>query len=117
MKAKLSHRMCGVVLGAALCLQASAAMAGIVTTDNLAPQHQTATEKSRVQAFVDRAEVRDKLKTLGVDQSLVKARVAAMTDQEAHALAQRIDSMPAGGTLSNNDLILILLIVILVLII
>ena len=102
MKAKLSHRMCGVVLGAALCLQASAAMAAIVKTDNLASQHQTATEKSRVQSFVDRAEVQDKLKALGVDQ---------------HALAQRIDSMPAGGTLNNNDLILILLIVILVLVI
>jgi hypothetical protein len=117
MKAKLSHRMCGVVLGAALCLQASAAMAGIVTSDNFASQNQTATEKSRVQTFVDRAEVRDKLKALGVDQSLVKARVAAMTDQEAQALAQRIDSMPAGGSLSNNDLTLILLIIILILVI
>jgi len=40
-----------------------------------------------------------------------------MTDQEVHAVAQKIDSMPAGGTLSNNDLVLILLIILLILVI
>jgi hypothetical protein len=46
-----------------------------------------------------------------------KDRVAAMTDQEVHAMAQKIDSMPAGGALSNNDLILIMVIVLLLLLI
>jgi hypothetical protein len=46
-----------------------------------------------------------------------KDRVAAMTDQEVHTLAQNIGSLPAGGSLSNNDLTLILLIVLLVLLI
>lgn len=118
MNAKIFHRMCGVVLGAALCLQASAAMAGIVTTDNMAVQNQTTAEKSRVQTFIDRADVKDRLQALGVDESLVNARVAAMTDQEANAVAQKIDSMPAGGRqLDNQDLMLILLLVLLILII
>jgi hypothetical protein len=34
-----------------------------------------------------------------------------------HALAQRIDAMPAGGNLSQNDWILILLLVILLVVI
>jgi len=34
-----------------------------------------------------------------------------------HALAQKIDSMPAGGALRNSDLTLILLVIILILII
>jgi hypothetical protein len=33
-----------------------------------------------------------------------------------HALAQRMDAMPAGGSLSQNDIILILLVAILVLV-
>ena len=38
------------------------------------------------------------------------ARVDAMTHEEVHALAQRIDAMPAGGALSDRDIIFILLI-------
>jgi hypothetical protein len=40
-----------------------------------------------------------------------------MTDQEVHAMAQKIDSMPAGGTLSDRDLLLILVLVLLLLLI
>jgi len=111
------QRIGGLVLGVALCLQASAAMAGMVTPDNVAGQNQTAMERARIQSFLDRADVRDRLQGLGVGEPMAKDRVAAMTDQEVHALAQKIDSMPAGGNLSNNDLLLILLIVLLVLLI
>jgi hypothetical protein len=117
MNATLFHRMCVVVLGAALCLQTSAVMAGIVPTDQLAAPNQTEMEKAKVQAFMDRADVKDRLQALGVKEPSANDRVAAMTDQEVHAMAQKIDSMPAGGTLSNNDLLLILLIVLLLLLI
>ena len=117
MNAKLSHRMRAVVIGAALCLQTSAVMAGIVTTDELTAQNQTAAEKSRIQTFVDRADVKVRLQALGVDEPMAKDRVAAMTDQEVHAMAQKIDSMPAGGYLGHSDLVLILLIVLLILLI
>lgn len=117
MNVKLYQRLGGLVLGTALCLQASAAMAGMVTTDNLAVQNQTAMERAKIQSFLDRADVKDRLQVLGANKSQVKDRVAAMTDQEVHALAQNIDSMPAGGRLSNNDLTLVLLIVLLVLLI
>lgn len=117
MNAKLSRRMCVVVMGAALCLQTSAVMAGIVATDELAIQNQTAAEKSKVQTFIDRADIKVRLQALGVDEPMAKDRVAAMTDQEVHAMAQKIDSMPAGGTLRNSDLTLILVILLLLLLI
>jgi hypothetical protein len=117
MNAKLSHGMFVVVLGTALCLQTSVASAGIVTTDQLAAPSQTEMEKAKVQAFMDRADVKDRLQALGVDAPSAKDRVAAMTDQEVHAMAQNIDSMPAGGYLTNRDLTLILLIVLLLLLI
>ncbi|MGA7595884.1 MAG: PA2779 family protein [Gallionella sp.] len=115
MNIKLYRRVGGLVLGAALCLQASLAMAGMVTPANTAGQNQTAMERARIQSFLDRADVKDRLQGLGVGEPMAKDRVAAMTDQEVHALAQKIDSLPAGGSLSNNDLILVLLIVLLVL--
>jgi hypothetical protein len=115
MNTTLFHRMCVVVLGAALCLQTSAVMAGIVNTDELAAPNQTEVEKAKIQAFMDRADVKDRLQALGVDAPSAKDRVAAMTDQEVHAMAQKIDSMPAGGYLSDRDLVLILLVVLLLL--
>jgi hypothetical protein len=117
MNVKLYQRIGGVVLGTALCLQASVAMAGMVTTDNMAAQNQTTMEKARIQSFLDRTDVKDRLQGLGIGEPMAKDRVAAMTDQEVHALAQNIDSMPAGGRVSNNDLTVILLIVLLILII
>lgn len=117
MDANFSHRICVVVLGAVLCLQTTTAMAGIIATDEMAAQNQLEAEKSRIQAFVDRDEVKARLQGLGVEEPLAKDRVAAMTDQEIHAMAQKIDTMPAGGRLGDSDLVLVLLIVLLVLII
>ncbi len=117
MNVKLYQRIGGLVLGAALCLQASAAMAAIITPDNMTGQNQSVMERARLQSFLDRADVKDRLQALGVAEPMAKDRVAAMTDQEVHALAQKIDSMPAGGSLSNDDLTVILLIVLLLLLI
>ena len=117
MNATLFHRMCVVVLGSALCLQTSAAMAVIVSTDELAAPNRAEMEKAKVQAFMDRADVKVRLQALGVNELSAKDRVAAMTDQEVHAMAQKIDSMPAGGVLSDRDLVLILLVVLLLLLI
>ena len=54
------------------------------------------------------------MQAMGVDGLAAKDRVAALTDQEVHALAERIDALPAGGNLGTNDIIVILLDAILV---
>lgn len=117
MKVKQIIKMCVVVLGAALCLQGTSVMAGLVTADQLAPQSQIEAEKFKIQTFIDRAEVKDRLQAMGVEESMSKARVAAMTNEEVHAMAQKIETMPAGGRLHDSDLVLILLIILLILII
>jgi hypothetical protein len=57
------------------------------------------TDASRAEIFglLERAEVQAQLQALGVNASQVKARVAAMTDEEAAQLAAELDSLPAGG--------------------
>jgi len=53
--------------------------------------------KERIMGFFERSDVRQQLATLGVNPADAKARVAALTDDEAAQLAARVDSMPAGG--------------------
>ena len=77
------------MVGAGFPIPASAA---VVSTD----QVNTSAERERVKGFLDRAEVRAQLQSLGVDADSAVSRVDALTDDEAKDLAARIDQMPAG---------------------
>ena len=65
-----------------------------------------------VNAALAREQVREQMSALGVDAAAVEARVARLTDAELRTLAERMDTMPAGG-----DALAIIGIVFLVLII
>src|SRR5438552_3968216 len=56
-----------------------------------------AAQRDQVSRVLERADVQARLAALGVDAEAVKARVAALTDEEAARLAAKIDSLPAGG--------------------
>jgi len=102
------------MLAAAMIAQGSMVHAKMIGPEAVPVQSQAEQDRAKVQNFVDRATVKERLQAMGVSGIVAKDRVGAMTEEEVHALAQRIDAMPAGGALSNNDLILILLIAILV---
>jgi uncharacterized protein DUF6627 len=85
------------------------ASAGIVATDQIS----IATERDRIKSFLDRTEVRARIEELGVDANKARARVDALTDDEARELAARIDTLPAGG----DSVLVVLLVVFLVLLI
>jgi hypothetical protein len=53
--------------------------------------------RAQVEAFLARADVRERLEALGVDAVDAQGRVALLTDQEASRLAAQIDELPAGG--------------------
>ena len=107
-------RALAVILAAALATQAPLARAGIVETEALQAPSQAELDRAKVRAFMERAEVKERLQVMGVSGLVAGDRVASLTDAEVHALAERIDAMPAGGALSNQDIIIILLIAILV---
>ena len=94
------------MLGAGFPLPASAE---IVTTEQI----NAATERERIGSFLDRTEVRARLQVLGVDADAARARVDALTDNEARDLAARIDQLPAGG----SDVLGVLLVIFIVLLI
>ena len=56
-----------------------------------------AAQRASATQLLERADVQARLQAHGVSAADVKARVAAMSDQEATELAARIDSLPAGG--------------------
>lgn len=112
------YRCLGVaVVTATLCFQPSLARAEIVTTDQLTAQHNTEADRAKIESFLDRASVKEKIQAMGIDGLAAQDRVAALNDQEVHALAERIDSLPSGGNIggfTNEQIIIVVLLLILV---
>jgi hypothetical protein len=74
-----------------------------------------AAQRDQVNRLLERADVQARLADFGVKASEVKARVAALADDEVAQLVQKIDSLPAGA--DGGSLIGALLIVFIVLLI
>jgi hypothetical protein len=104
-----------VATATVLCVLPPLAGAVLVSTDRAIDQGVADQDRARVQAFLDRADAREQLQALGVDDLVVKHRVAGLTDREVHALVQQLDTLPAGGELSNRKILAVVLIVFLVL--
>jgi hypothetical protein len=81
-----------LVICIALPLPSQAAM--IATDSALAGR-----QRAQVERLLERADVQARLRAHGVSAADVKVRVAALSDDEAAALAAKIDSLPAGGDL------------------
>ncbi len=74
------------------------ASAEMVGTDVLAAEQTAQDARARINAMLDRDDVRDQLIGSGVDPAHARDRVAALSDAEARQLAARMDEMPAGGS-------------------
>jgi hypothetical protein len=68
-------------------------------------------DRHRLASLLDREDVRLQLEARGVSPSDVKARIAALTDDEAATLAAHMDELPAGGLLGFLLVIFIVLLV------
>lgn len=69
-----------------------------------------AAKREQIVRLLDRADVQSRLASYGVKPADVKARVAALTDDEAAALAAKIDSLPAAGDGIIGALVLIFIV-------
>lgn len=82
------------------------AEAAMVTTESVLA---SGGDRDRIASLLDRADVQTQLAAYGVNPSDVKARVAALTDEEAADLARNIDSAPAGGIVGAILLVFLVL--------
>jgi hypothetical protein len=95
-----------LVLCTALPLPSQAAMLG---TDAAL----VGAQRGHVASLLDRADVQAGLKAHGVSADEIKARVAALSDDEVAQLAARLDSLPAGGDVGILGAVLVVFLVLL----
>ncbi|HEX4596441.1 MAG TPA: PA2779 family protein [Burkholderiaceae bacterium] len=111
-KRTLAIVSCALMLGTGLPMPAHAAL---VSSAQLLQGESTARDK--INAFLARAEVQRQLVARGVEPAEVKARVAALSDDQAQDLAARIDQLPAGGDAGVGDVLGVLLLIFVILLI
>ena len=78
---------------------AQAAPTALIGTEQAAAAMQPARSEAhaRLQATLDRADLAAMLEARGVSAAELRARVDALTDDEALQMQQQIDTAPAGG--------------------
>ena len=100
------------VLGLAAALVMPRAYADMIPTE----QASQASERDQVKAMLARPEVVKEMEKMGIPPEKAAARVDAMTDPEVSQLAGRLNALPAGGAVSNEQLLLVVIIVLLLVI-
>lgn len=74
------------------------AWADLVPTESIVMRAPTPEwDRARLQAVLDREDVRAQLRAYGVSAEEAAARVDALTDREVALIADRLDEVPAGG--------------------
>jgi hypothetical protein len=101
-------KLSGLLLALVLAIPFPPVYAGMISTPS--------PERERVLQLVQRPEVAQQLEKFGVSADQAKERVKAMSEAEIASLAGKLDQLPAGAALSNQDLLLILVIVLLVIV-
>lgn len=84
-----------------MLLSFQTAQASMIGTDQVVAAANAQSDRAAVLNALSRSDVSSQLQSLGLDPKTAQDRVAAMTDQEVHALAGQIDSAPAGA-MSNG---------------
>ncbi len=68
----------------------------ISTADIVAGDSSLASDRDRLNALIQREDVREEFRRQGVDPDEAAARVAALSDAEVAEITARIDELPAG---------------------
>ena len=71
--------------------------AAMVSTEQAVSVVAAEQSRAKVAAAFERADVQAELQKMGINADEARARVAAMSDAEAASVANKIDSLPAGG--------------------
>ena len=99
MTSTMKKMTCKALVVSLLALSFQTAGAGMIGADQAAAAQ---SDRGMVLSVLSRAETAAQLQSQGVDPQMARERVAAMTDQEVHALAQDMQSAPAGAMTSGG---------------
>jgi hypothetical protein len=107
MKSTMKKMTCHALVVSLLALSFQTASAGMIGADQAAPT--APVDRGMVLAVLDRAETTAQLQAQGIDPDMARARVAAMTDQEVQAMAQDMQTAPAGALSSGGWLAVVVI--------
>jgi hypothetical protein len=74
-------------------------------------------ERQKVKELVARPDLAKELEKMGINPQDVQGRLDAMSDEEVHALAGRLNAVPAGGDMTTQEWLLVIIVILLVIII
>jgi hypothetical protein len=103
--------VCRIVAACLLILSTyiPSAHAGIIGTEILLNAEQN---RNTVETFLAREDVRTQLTLLGVDPIQASLRTSNLTDREVQAMAERIQTMPAGADAGGTILLIFLVLLV-----
>ena len=81
--------------------------ARLISTEQSALNDQNSVNRLKVSDFINRSDVATKLTQLGLTTKNAYDRVNAMTQEEVNYLAGKIDSLPAGGYITETGGVII----------
>jgi hypothetical protein len=102
------RRLTASLLTALLVIPLPPARAEIVETAAAMAAH-----RQRFAAFLERDDVRRQLEARGIDAAQAKARIEALTDEEAALIAAQFETLPAGGARADVVFYMVAIIILL----
>jgi len=97
MKSPLIQLICRILILTLTTLSFQTSHAGMIGTGQAAAAATAQVERSTVINLLSRTDTASQLQSMGVDPQTAVDRVAAMTDEEVHSLAGKLEALPAGG--------------------
>lgn len=104
----MKRLICRSLIVALITLSFQTAQAGMIGADQVAAN--APPDRAAVLSVLSRADTAAQLQAQGIDPTMARERVAAMTDEEVRALAANVDTAPAGGMSTAAGVLLVALI-------
>jgi hypothetical protein len=104
----MNNTLCRILIALMVWTPFQMAQAGMIGTEQVASTAHHG-DRTTLLNMLSRADVASQLQSLGIDPAQAKDRVQAMSDQEIAALANKLDSLPAGAS-DGGALLLIIII-------
>lgn len=104
----LMKTFCRILIALMIWAPYQLAQASMIGTEQVATAASNEQQRSHVMDLLNRADVASTMQSMGLDAGKAKERVAAMTNEEVASLANKLDTLPAGG-ISNGWLLVIVI--------
>jgi len=105
----MNNTLCRILIALMVWTPFQMAQAGMIGTEQVASTAHHG-DRTTLLNMLSRVEVASQLQSLGIDPAQARDRVQAMSDQEISALANRLESLPAGASNSSGVILVIIIV-------